>query len=95
MTPPEQTGAPVLAFSRPEVLPGERALAVIMPVFPAITPRWRREVVPGVILPMYEGSRVCGHGRVIWVGETRLPLADEDEARFVHWLEPPGQDSPA
>ncbi|TCP56829.1 hypothetical protein EV191_101776 [Tamaricihabitans halophyticus] len=87
MTGTEQAGAPVLAFSRPVVHPGERALAVIIPIFPALIPRWRRDVVGGVVLPMYEGPRVCGHGRVLWVAETRLPLPDDDEACFVHWLE--------
>jgi hypothetical protein len=86
MTPPEQTGAPVLAFSLPKVHPGETARAVIMPIFPEIIPRWRCEVVVGVVLPMYEGTRVVGHGAVLWVAETRLPLPAADEARFTRWL---------
>lgn len=73
-TPPEQRGAPVLGFSRSEVWPGESARAVIIPLFPEVVPRWRAEVVPGVLLPMYEGGRVCGYGRVLWVGETTRPL---------------------
>ena len=94
MTPPDQTGAPVLAFSQPEVAPGDRARAVIITPFPEMVDQWRREVVPGVVLPMYEGSRVCGHGKVMWSVEVRLPLSEREETRLLQWLEQPEAGSP-
>jgi hypothetical protein len=86
MVPPDQTGAPVFAMSPAQLSPGERARAVILPPFPEIIPRWRREVVPDVVLPMYEGMRVVGHGRVLWVAETDLVVSAPDEARVIRWL---------
>jgi hypothetical protein len=52
MAPPEQSGAPVLAFSRDVVLPGESVHAVIVTLFPEMVAQWDREVTPGVSLPM-------------------------------------------
>lgn len=89
MAPPEQTGAPVLAFSRDEVLPGENVHAVILTLFPQMVDRWNLEVEPGVVLPMYEGSRVCGHGTVLWRANTTLPLDESEERRFLRWLADP------
>ena len=86
---PEQTGAPVLAFSRDEVLPGENVHAVILTLFPQMVDRWNLEVEPGVVLPMYEGSRVCGHGTVLWRANTTLPLDESEERRFLRWLADP------
>lgn len=66
MAPPEQSGAPVLAFSRDVVLPEESVHAVIVTLFPEMVVQSDRELTPGASLPMYEGARVCGHGTVIW-----------------------------
>ncbi len=93
MTPPEQTGGPVFSFSRPEIAPGESCYAVIVPIFPEMQPTWRREAVPGAVLPMYEGSRVSGHGRVLHRFECHVPISEEDEARFQRWLDDPCADS--
>jgi hypothetical protein len=89
MAPPEQSGAPVLAFSRDVVLPGESVHAVIVTLFPEMVAQWDREVTPGVSLPMYEGARVCGHGTVIWRADILMPLAEHDEQRFLQWLADP------
>lgn len=90
MSPPdEQTGAPVLAFSRDVVLPGESAYAVIVPPFPQMVGQWDLEVQPGVVLPMYEGARVCGHGTVIWRTNITLPLDQAVEQRLRAWLTDP------
>jgi hypothetical protein len=89
MIPPEQSGAPVLAFSRDRVLPGESVHAVIVTLFPAMVEQWNLEVEPGVVLPMYEGARVCGHGTVIWRRGITLPLAEHEEQRFLSWLDDP------
>lgn len=82
----EQTGAPVWRFSVPVLAPGERARAVIVPLFPDVLPRWRAEIVPGVRLPMFEGPRDCGHGTVRWMVETCVPLGEQDQGRFERWL---------
>ena len=89
MIPPDQSGAPVLAFSRDEILPGESAYAVIATVFPGMVDQWNLEVEPGVVLPMYEGTRVCGHGTVVWRTNVTLPLSEADERRFLTWLDDP------
>jgi hypothetical protein len=89
MTPPDQTGAPVLALSREETLPGERVHAVIATLFPEVVDQWNLEVEPGAILPMYEGARVCGHGTVIWRTDITLPLNEHEERRFLRWLDDP------
>jgi hypothetical protein len=85
MTPPEQTGAPVLGFSRENIAPGERVKAVIVAMLAEEVPLWLG-VAEGTELPMYEGIRVCGHGRVVWRAETEWPLSDADESRFLEWL---------
>jgi len=89
MTPPAQTGAPVLSFSRDEVLPGEKVYAVISPPFPEMVDQWNLEVEPGVVLPMYEGSRVCGHGTIMWRTNVLLPLEEREKQRFLRWLDDP------
>ena len=86
MTPPEQTGGPVFGFSRENIAPGDRCRAVIVAIFFAEVPLWS-EVRPGADLPMYEGSKVCGVGHVVWRVETRTPLPATDADRFVAWLE--------
>ena len=85
MTAPEQTGAPVFAFSREHIAPGEDARAVIVAMFPEEVPLWSA-VPEGADLPMYEGPRVCGVGHVVWRAETQLPVSDADESRFLAWL---------
>jgi len=89
MIPPDQSGAPVLAFSRDKVLPGEIVHAVIATLFPEMVTQWDLEVEPGVVLPMYEGARVCGHGTVIWRADITLPLDHREEQRFLRWLDDP------
>jgi len=89
MAPTEQSGAPVLAFSRDVVLPGESVHAVIVTLFPDMVARWDLEVVPRVVLPMYEGARVCGHGTVLWRTAITLPLGEPDKQRFLRWLADP------
>jgi hypothetical protein len=85
MVPPEQTGAPVLAFDQERVRPGDTARVVIVPPFPPIVAAWSRVQV-GDDLPMYEGAKVCGYGRVLWRRQTTLPVPAEDEARYRRWL---------
>jgi hypothetical protein len=89
MIPPDQSGAPVLAFSRDQVLPGESVHAVIATVFPEMVDQWNLEVEPGVVLPMYEGARVCGHGTVIWRTNITLPMDESEERPFLRWLDDP------
>lgn len=89
MRPPEQTGAFVLGFSRSEVHPGDAVRVVAVSPFAEMRGHWSR-VRPGDVLPMYEGSRVCGHGRVVWSIESTWPLEDDDERRFLTWLAEPG-----
>ena len=88
MTPPEQTGAPVLAFSREDIHSGEEVRVVIVPPYPQIVSEWA-SVSVGDELPMYEGSRVRGRGRVLWRRDTSLPLPAEDEERFRSWVTGP------
>ncbi|NTW38509.1 MAG: hypothetical protein HGA44_01265 [Cellulomonadaceae bacterium] len=85
MAPPEQTGAPVLAFSAQHIHPGDQVRVVIVPPYPQMLPEWSRVVI-GDVLPMYEGSRVCGHGRVLWRRDTYLPVPEPDERRFRAWV---------
>ncbi len=89
MTPPAQTGAPVLAFSRDTVLPGESVYAVIATPFPELVDQWRLEVEPGVELAMYEGARIYGHATVIWRTDITLPLGQHEEHRLMRWLANP------
>lgn len=44
-------------------------------------PAWR-DVQPGDVLRMYEGSRICGRGTVRWVEH----LPDAEQERFARWL---------
>lgn len=90
MTPPEQTGAPVLAFSHVDVAPGDSVRVVIVPPFPEMVPLWS-QVQPGTELPCYEGKRVVGHGRVLWRQATALPLPDADDTRFTRWVLAPDE----
>lgn len=90
MAPPGQTGAPVWRFSRTPVEPGDTVHAVILVVYPRTEAQWRAEVLPGAVLPMYDGPRVHGHGRVLWTGATRTPVPEQDAARFARWLAHPG-----
>jgi len=85
MVPPEQTGAPVFAFSREHIAPGEACRAVIFALFSKQVPLWAA-VNEGTDLQMYEGTRVCGVGHVMWRAETKLPVPDEDVSRFLAWL---------
>ena len=85
MVPPAQSGAPILGFDQEQLAPGDTARVVIVPLFPSMVPVWA-EVEPGSDLPMYEGARVCGHGRVLWRRTTEWPLPTSDEARFHQWL---------
>ncbi len=84
MTPPEQTGGPVLCFGRYPVHPGDRVRAVIIPMFPDRVPTWAAVAV-GDVLPMYEGARVCGRGTVRWISQAQLPVSEHDHARFCEW----------
>jgi len=74
-----------LGFDREQVAPGDTVRVVIVPPFPAMLPSWS-QVDAGESLPMYEGARVCGHGRVLWRRATTLPLPIHDEDRFRRWL---------
>lgn len=85
MQPPEQSGAPVLGFSKEDIEPGDEVRAVIMPLFPQMLGEWKRVRV-GDVLPMYEGQRVCAHGRVLWVRQLPSGWRDEDEAAFRQWV---------
>ena len=89
MTPPEQSGAPVFAFLRDRVGPGESAHAVIVTLFPEMVDQWNLEVEQGVVLPMYEGARVRGYGTVLWREHKTLPLNEAYEHRFFGWLRNP------
>ena len=88
MEPPEQSGAPVLAFSKETTEPGDEVRAVIVPLFPQMLGEWRKVRV-GDVLPMYEGHRVCGHGRVMWVRALPEGIREQDETTFRHWVSGP------
>jgi hypothetical protein len=62
---------------------------VIVTVFSEMVAQWNLEVDPGVVLPMYEGPRVCGHATVLWRSNINLPLEEPDERRFTAWLDHP------
>jgi|GEM_PF-7088372 len=81
-----QAGALVYRFSSPLVSPGESAHAVIVPPFPQMISQWRAEAKTGAVLPMYEGTRICGYGTILWVKDVQLPLTEADTRRFDHWL---------
>lgn len=81
----EQTGAPVLGFSRSGIQPGDDARAVIVPMYPAEVPAWH-DVEVGEALRMYEGSRICGRAVVVWTEPATWRMPKDDEARLVRWL---------
>jgi hypothetical protein len=81
----DQTAGPVLGFSRSNIQPGEDARAVLVPLLPEQVPAWH-EVEPGDTLRMYEGSRTCGRGVVVWLEPATWYLPNDDEVRFARWL---------
>ncbi len=85
MSAPEQTGAPVLAFSKANIHPGDEVRVVIVPPYPQMVSEWK-QVAIGDVLPMYEGLRICGYGRVLWRRDTQLPVPEQDEERFRAWV---------
>ncbi|MCO8125850.1 hypothetical protein NHL50_01345 [Acidimicrobiia bacterium EGI L10123] len=60
MTPPEQTGGPVLCFGHYPVSPGDRVRAVVVSMFPDRVPSWS-DVRVGDVLPMYDCGGVADH----------------------------------
>ena len=88
MEPPEQTGAPVLGFSKEGIAPGDEVRVVIVPPFPQMLSQWAT-VDLGDVLPMYEGLRVCGLGRVLWKRMLPEGLGDLEEDAFRRWLAGP------
>ncbi len=84
MTPPAQTGGPVQCFGHHPVLLGDTLRAVLIPMFPDEVPGWH-DLRGGEVLPMYEGSRVCGRATVLWIRAVTLPLPEPDAARFAEW----------
>ncbi len=87
-TSPDQTGAPVVACSDELVRPGDEVSVVIVPVYAEVLAAWEVVAVDD-LLPMYEGSRVCGHGRVLWRRATRLPVPADDVEVFREWVKQP------
>ncbi|WP_024288941.1 hypothetical protein [Cellulomonas sp. KRMCY2] len=85
MAAPDQTGAPVLAFSKEDIHPGDEVRVVIVPPLPQTVSEWSHVAI-GDVLPMYEGPRVCGHGRVLLRRDTYLPVPDQDDERFRAWV---------
>jgi hypothetical protein len=81
----EQTGAPVLGFSRSDIQPGDHARAVIVPIFPTEVPAWH-DIAVSDVLGMYEGSRICGRGTVLWVKPTTWRMPEDEEVRLTRWL---------
>ncbi len=81
----DQTGAPVLGFSRSDIQPGDDVRAVIVPMFPEDVPAWH-DVAAGDVLRMYEGSRICGLGVVVWVEEVTWRMPKDEEDRLGQWL---------
>ena len=86
MTPPEQTAAMVFGFSAAPVVPGQVVRAVIVVLYPQTVQQWEEQVDIGSRLPMYEGSRVVGEGRVLWRSPAVLPLDDQKASTFDSWL---------
>ena len=84
MNHPDQVGAPVLCFGRFPLHPGDRTHAVIVPLAPGAMPLWQR-VKSGDELALFEGPRVCGHAKVLWIAPTTLPLPAEDQMSFESW----------
>jgi hypothetical protein len=75
-----------MAFSRQDIRPGETVRAVIVPPHPPMLSAWA-EVDAGAELPMYEGARLCGVGRVLWRRDADWPLSQTDEDRFLAWIQ--------
>lgn len=73
--PHAQSGAPVVVINPAPLSPGDRARAVLLPLYP---PHWAG-VGPGSRLFMYEGARECGQAEVLDVWTT--DSADTDGAR--------------
>jgi hypothetical protein len=84
----KQTAGPVLGFSRTDLRPGHSARAIVVALFLQHTAQWR-DVGPDDVLRMYEGSRLCGHGRVAWVEPATWPLPDDEQDRLAAWLTAP------
>ena len=96
MTPPQQTGGPVLCFEHIPVAPGDTLRAVIVPMFPDDVPAWR-ELVAGDALLMYDGTRIHGRAAVAWSVDTvncppprgtpvmQTRLSDDDLKSFDAW----------
>lgn len=76
-----------VGFSREDIHPREAARAVLMPLIPDRVPEWR-DVRPGDTVRMYEGSRICGHGIVVWAEPTTWSMCDDEQQRLAQWLEP-------
>ncbi|MEU8820884.1 hypothetical protein [Actinoplanes sp. NPDC048796] len=82
-----QTAGPVLGFSRPQIRPGDSVRAIVVALFLEHTPDWQ-DVGPDDVLRMYEGSRICGHGRVAWVKPAIWPMPEDEQDRLAAWLIP-------
>jgi hypothetical protein len=81
----KQTAGPVLGFSQTNIRPGEHVRAILVALFLDHTPGWR-DVGPSDVLRMYEGSRICGHGRVGWAESATWPMPEDEQERLVAWL---------
>ena len=81
----EQTAGPVLGFSRTDIRPGDRARAILATLFLDHVPAWW-DVSAGDELRLYEGSRVCGLGRVRWVEPATWPMPEAEQSRLAEWL---------
>ncbi len=88
----ELLAGPVIAFSQPEVKPGDRLRAAILALVPHSFPDWERLDI-GAVLAMHEGPRVCGHGTIEWKRRVTLPMTDEDESAVMAWLQGDASDS--
>lgn len=81
----DQTGAPVLGFSRSDIQPGGDVRAIIVPPFPGAIPSWQ-DVAAGDELRMYEGPRICGHAIVAWTEPATWPMPEDDGDHLAGWL---------
>ena len=81
----EQTAAPVLGFSRSDIQPGDDVRAIIVPLFPVEVPAWQ-DVAVDHVLRMYEGSRICGRGVVVWVEPATWHMPKDEEEQLARWL---------
>ncbi|GAA2080811.1 hypothetical protein GCM10009725_13270 [Aeromicrobium tamlense] len=87
-----QTAGPILGFSRTGIRPGESARAIFVPLFVAEYPEWRG-IKEADVLRLYEGSRVCAHGRVAWVVPATWPTPETEQAELLRWFEPDAKDT--